>query len=49
MDVGVDQNAKYFKKGRKTVLIPEKDEEWTHSEESATPSLTIAIFSAERV
>ena len=31
MDVGVDLNAKYAIMCRKTVLIPENDEESTHS------------------
>ena len=47
MDVGVDLNAKYAIICRKTVLIPEKNEESTHSGLRPTLSLTIAIFSAE--
>ena len=42
MDVSVDLNAKYAIMCRETILITENDEE------SATLSLTIAIFSAER-
>ena len=32
MDVGVDLNAKFAIMCRKTVLIPENDEESTHSD-----------------
>ena len=44
MVVGVDQNAKYAIMCRKTVLIPEDDEESTHSDIGQNNTL-----SAERV
>ena len=48
MDVGVDPNAKYAIMCRKTILIPEDNEEFDTFGSSATVSLTIEIFSEER-